>query len=156
MRANVRLSSAPLHLQGVLIYMAASLLMNLGSFAVVVAVGKRLASDSIQSYSGLMRRLAFFASALTVFLMSLAGVPPTFGFLGKLFIFGGAIMTGLSGHTELIVLATIGVVNSVISAYYYLNVVRLMFFSSSDHKLDIRGSFAMNTAIAVLLILTLA
>lgn len=153
--ANVRASSAPLDLQGVLIYMAAYLLMNLGAFAVVVAVGKRLESDSISDYCGLMRRSPFFASALTVFLVSLAGVPPTAGFLGKLFIFGGAIMTGLAGHTELIVLATVGVVNSVISAYYYLNVVRLMFFSSSEHKLDIRGSFAMNTTIAVLLILTL-
>ncbi|MCL5102732.1 MAG: NADH-quinone oxidoreductase subunit N [Armatimonadetes bacterium] len=153
--ANVGSQSVPWDLQGVLIYMAAYLLMNLGAFAVVVAVGKRLGSDAIEGYGGLMRRSPLYACALTIFLVSLAGVPPTAGFLGKLFIFGGAIRTGLEGHTELIVLATVGVVNSVISAYYYLNVVRLMFFSTCEKKLDIHGTFGVNAAVVILLVLTL-
>ena len=148
--------AAPWDLPGVLIYIFAYLLMNLGAFAVVVAVGKRLKSNEIASYAGLMRRAPFVASALTVFLVSLAGVPPTAGFLGKLFIFGGAITVGLANHPELIVLAILGVVNSVISAYYYLNVVRLMFFAPGESKPAVVCPFAMNAVIAALLILTIA
>ncbi len=147
-------------LPGVLIYMFAYLLMNLGAFAVVVVVGKRLKSEAIESYSGLMKRAPFLASAFAVFLVSLAGIPPTAGFLGKLFIFGGAIMTGMNSHPELIVLAVLGVINSVISAYYYLNVVRAMYFGSSGEGKapaePCSGSFAMNMVIAVMLFLTLA
>jgi len=148
--------AAPWDLPGVLIYIFAYLLMNLGAFAVVVAVGKRLKSNEIASYAGLMRRAPFVASALTVFLVSLAGVPPTAGFLGKFFIFGGAITVGLGNHPELIVLAILGVVNSVISAYYYLNVVRLMFFAPGECKPAVACPFAMNAVIGALLILTIA
>ena len=153
-RASV--NGVPWDLQGVLIYIIAYLFMNLGAFAVVVAVGKRLGSDRIETYAGLIKRSPLYACALAVFLISLAGIPPTAGFLGKLFIFAGAIRAGLAGHPELVVLAVLGVVNSVISAYYYLNVVRLMFFSESKEKTAVQSSFAMNAAIVTLLTLTLA
>ena len=142
-------------MQGVIIYIIAYLFMNLGAFAVVIAVGKRLKSDNIDSYSGLIKRSPFLASALAVFLVSLAGIPPTAGFLGKFFIFGGAIQVGLA-HTELLVLALLGVINSVISVYYYFNVVRLMFFMPADSKQEIRGSFGLNAAVVVALVATLA
>jgi NADH:ubiquinone oxidoreductase subunit 2 (subunit N) len=145
----------PWGMMGVLIYIAAYLLMNLGVFAIVVAVGKRLGSDLITDYTGLMKRSPFFASALAVFFASLAGVPPTAGFLGKFFIFGGAIKVGILGSPELVALAVIGVVNSVISVYYYFNVVRLMFFAEPGYKAEVRGSRAVNTVVAVLLALTL-
>ena len=150
-RANV--AAATWDIQGVIIYMLAYLVMNLGAFSVVVAVGRRLGSDNIDDYAGLMQRSPFFASALTVFLVSLAGVPPTAGFLGKFFVFGSAIRTGQS---ELLWLALIGVVNSVISAYYYFNVLRLMFFAKGESAESLRGGFAANTAVAVTLTLTLA
>jgi NADH-quinone oxidoreductase subunit N len=145
----------PWDLPGVLIYMVAYLFMNLGAFAVVVAMEKRLGSDKIQDYTGLMKRSPFMASAFAVFLLSLAGVPPTAGFLGKLFIFGGAIKVGLLGHQELLLIALLGVINSVISAYYYLNVVRLMFFVPSASKKSIKISFAMNAVVAVALAVVL-
>ena len=148
------MATAPWDMQGVLIYVLAYLFMNLGAFAVVVAVGKRIGSDAIESYGGLMKRSPFFAASLTVFMVSLAGVPPTAGFLGKLFIFGGAIRMG-AGHPELFVLAVLGVVNSVISAYYYLNVVRLMFFAPAGSEEEIRGGRAVNAAVAVALVVTL-
>ena len=155
-RANVfGMDGIPWGMQGVLIFMVAYLLMNLGAFAVVVAVGKRLGSDSIDSYAGLMRRSPFYAVALTVFLASLAGIPPTAGFLGKLFVFGSAVKIGLMGHPELIALAALGVVNSVISVYYYFNVVRQMFFVPGELKPAIQGTLAVNTAIVVTLVLTL-
>jgi NADH-quinone oxidoreductase subunit N len=155
-RADIMSGGMPWDMQGVLIYMFAYLLMNLGAFAVIIAVGKQLASDQIESYGGLMRRSPLFASALAVFLVSLAGVPPTAGFLGKLFIFGGAIRVGIAGHQELVVLALLGVFNSVISAYYYLNVVRLMFFGQSEDKLEVRAGFGLSAVVVVTLILTLA
>ena len=105
--------------------MAAYLLMNLGAFAVVVAVASGLA-DSIEGYShdAPVPALRVGADGL-----NLSRVCFDFRLPRQAVHLGGAITTGL-GHTELIVLATIGVVNSVISAYY-LNVVRLMFFSSA-------------------------
>ena len=142
-------------MQGVLIYILAYLFMNLGAFAVVIAVGKRLKSDNIDSYAGLIKRSPFLASALAVFLVSLAGIPPTAGFLGKFFIFGGAIRVGLE-HTEMLVLAILGVVNSVISVYYYFNVIRQMFFLPSESKQEISGSFGLNAAVTVALVATLA
>jgi|GEM_PF-155789 len=166
-RANVvGMNSLPWGLQGVIVFMAAYLLMNLGAFAVVVAVGKRLGSDAIEGYAGLMKRAPFYAAALTVFFASLAGIPPTAGFLGKFLVFGSAIKVGVLGHPELIVLVALGVANSVISVYYYFNVVRLMFFipplpsplPQGEGKGDgrfIQGSTAVNSAIVVTLVLTL-
>lgn len=156
-RANVAgMNGLPWGMQGVLIFISAYLLMNLGAFAVVVAVGKRLGSDSIESYAGLMKRSPFYAIALTVFFASLAGIPPTAGFLGKFFVFGSAIKIGVLGHPELLVLAGLGVANSVISVYYYFNVVRLMFFAPDESRPAIRGTFAVNMAVVVTLVLTLA
>ncbi|MHB9037656.1 MAG: NADH-quinone oxidoreductase subunit N [Armatimonadota bacterium] len=152
-RASVGGGSVPLDIQGVLIYVLAYLFMNLGAFAVVVAVGKRLKTDAIESYAGLRKHAPFYASALAVFLFSLAGVPPTAGFLGKFFVFGSAIKVG---SPELVTLAVLGVVNSVISAYYYMNVVRLMFFAESKQETKFGGSTAVSAAIIVTLILTLA
>jgi NADH-quinone oxidoreductase subunit N len=156
-RANVfGMNGLPWGMQGVLIFLVAYLLMNLGAFAVIVAVGKRLGSDNVEDYAGLMKRSPFYAVALAVFFASLAGIPPTAGFLGKLFVFGSAVKIGLLGHPELLVLAGLGVANSVISVYYYFNVVRLMFFAPGESKPAIRGTFAVNTAVVVTLVLTLA
>lgn len=141
--------------QGVLIYIAAYLLMNLGAFAVVIAVGKRLGSDDIKGYAGLVSKSPLYAAALTVFFASLAGIPPTAGFLGKLFIFGSAVRVGVLGHPELIVLAVVGVINSCISVYYYFNVVRLMFFAEGESKPSVQGNFGLNAVVIVALILTL-
>jgi len=148
-------SAAHWDLLGVLIYFLAYLFMNLGAFAVVVAVGKRLGSDQIEGYTGLMRRAPFLASSMTVFLISLAGVPPTAGFLGKFFIFGGAISVGLAGHPELVALAILGVVNSVISAFYYLNVVQLMFFAPGESEEKIEASWATVGTVAICLVVVL-
>lgn len=153
------LDGVPWGMQGVLIYMLAYLFMNLGAFAVVVTVGRRLRSDEISSYAGLMKRAPFYASALTVFLVSLAGIPPTAGFLGKFYVFGAAVRVGAMGHPELVVLAVLGVINSVISVYYYFNVVRLMYFAEPEPvagKTEMRGSYAGAAAVAVTLVLTLA
>lgn len=156
-RANIPgTDSLPWGMQGVIVFLLAYLLMNLGAFAVVVAVGKRTGSDNIEDYAGLAKRSPVYAAALAVFFASLAGIPPTAGFLGKLFVFGSAIKIGLMGHPELIVLAALGVVNSVISVYYYFNVVRVMFFVPGRTESKIRGTTAVNAAVAATLVLTIA
>ncbi len=146
---------APWDLQGVLIYVLAYLGMNLGAFAVVAAVGNALRSNDIESYRGLKSLSPFYAVSLAVFLVSLAGIPPTAGFFGKLFIFGAAMRTGAAGHPELWVLAAVGVVNSVISAYYYLNVVRLMFFAEGREAKPVVGTIAIKSAVTIALVITL-
>ncbi len=109
-------------INGVLIYLLAYLVTNVGAFAVVIAVENRSGQVEINDYAGLIRRAPWLAVALFIFLLSLAGIPPTAGFVGKLFVFGAAV------RAAMIPLAVIGALNAVVSAFYYLNVVRVMFF----------------------------
>ncbi|NCO38285.1 MAG: NADH-quinone oxidoreductase subunit N [Armatimonadetes bacterium CG_4_10_14_3_um_filter_66_18] len=110
---------------GVLLYLLTYLFMNLGAFAVVITVSNAIESDEIADYSGLFRRAPVACLAFLVFALSLAGLPPMSGFVAKFMIFGAAI------HSGLLWLALVGIANSVISVYYYFNVVRLMFFAKA-------------------------
>jgi NADH-quinone oxidoreductase subunit N len=107
---------------GVLLYLMAYLFTNGGAFIAVIAFSHVTNSDEIDDYKGLVRRAPALAAVMVVFFMSLAGLPPTAGFVGKLLVFGSAIQAGYY------YLAIIGVLNSVISVVYYFNVVRQMFF----------------------------
>ncbi|MGC8782525.1 MAG: NADH-quinone oxidoreductase subunit N, partial [Anaerolineae bacterium] len=111
---------------GVLIYLFAYLVTNVGAFAAVIVVENRSGKVEIKDYAGLARRAPWLAAVLFIFLLSLAGIPPTAGFVGKLFVFGAAVRAGM------IPLAVIGALNAVISAFYYLNVVRVMFFVPAE------------------------
>ncbi len=110
---------------GVLFYLFAYLFANIGAFAVVIAIESVTGSAELTSYAGLARRAPWLSVMLFLFLISLAGIPPTGGFLGKFFVFGAAI------EQQMWVLAIIAAINSVIAAFYYLNVVRYMFFMPS-------------------------
>ncbi|MGH7168362.1 MAG: NADH-quinone oxidoreductase subunit N [Nitrospiraceae bacterium] len=107
----------------ILFYLLTYLFANLGAFAIVIAVGNLIRSDEIEDYNGLNRRSPFLAFAMLVFLLSLAGVPPLAGFIGKLYIFLAAIDEGL--YT----LIAVGLINIVISMYYYLVVVKKMYIN---------------------------
>ncbi|MGB3903954.1 MAG: NADH-quinone oxidoreductase subunit N [Anaerolineae bacterium] len=107
---------------GVLLYLMAYLFTNAGAFIAVIAFSHVTNSDEIADYAGLVRRAPALAAMMVVFFMSLAGLPPTAGFVGKLLVFGAAVKAGYY------YLAIVGVVNSVISVVYYFNVVRQMFF----------------------------
>jgi NADH-quinone oxidoreductase subunit N len=107
---------------GVLIYLMAYLFTNAGAFIAVIAFSHVTNSDEISDYAGLVRRAPALAAVMVIFFMSLAGLPPTGGFVGKLFVFGAAVQTGYY------YLAIVGVLNSVISVVYYFNVIRQMFF----------------------------
>ncbi len=120
----VALSSNPTFngLDGLLIYLLAYLFTNIGAFLVVIAVENTTGAVDLPAYAGLVRRSPLLAGTLLIFLLSLAGIPPTGGFLGKFFVFGAAI------QARLLPLAIVAIVNSAIAAFYYLNVVRTMFF----------------------------
>src|SRR5437773_11196688 len=107
----------------VLFFLLTYLFANLGDFAVVIAFSHASISDEIEDYSGLNRRSPFLAFTMLVFLLSLAGLPPLVGFIGKLYVFVAAI------HEGLYTLITVGLISIIISMYYYLIVVKNMYIN---------------------------
>lgn len=133
-------------LNGVLIYLMAYLFTNLGAFAVVIAVERAIGSNRIADYAGLIKRDPLLAGAMIIFLLSLIGIPGTGGFVGKFFVFGAAI------QMQFYILALVGIINSVISAFYYLNVVKQMFFRPGDES-PISVSSSLRWAVVVSLVM---
>lgn len=134
----------------ILFYLLAYLFANLGAFAIVIAVSQAIGSDEIDDYSGLGRRSPFLAFAMLIFLLSLAGVPPLAGFIGKLYIFIAAIKEGL--YT----LITVGLINIIISMYYYLIVVKKMYIMEPHDLSPVSISGPMKAVVYVGLAGTLA
>ncbi len=110
---------------GILFYLAGYLFMNLGAFAVVLAIerahGSEGEGDALPSWAGLGRRHPVLAAAMALFMMSLIGVPLTGGFLGKFYVFKAAVDARLYG------LVAVGLLNSALAAAYYLNVILTMY-----------------------------
>ena len=127
----------------ILFYLLTYLFANLGAFAVVIAVSNLIRSDEIDDYSGLNRRSPFLAFAMLIFLLSLAGVPPLAGFIGKLYIFLAAI------KQELYTLIIVGLVNIVISLYYYLIIVKKMYINEPTDRSPLIVSPSMQAVIYV-------
>ncbi|MBI5221280.1 MAG: NADH-quinone oxidoreductase subunit N, partial [Candidatus Magasanikbacteria bacterium] len=134
---------------GILLYLLIYLFMNLGAFICVIIFEKQTGSENIDDYAGLSQRSPILAFCLTVFFLSLAGIPPLGGFIGKLFIFAAAVETGY------IWLAVAGVVNTVISIYYYFNVVRLIYVVKSENNVQIISPPFLKLALLVTLIFTI-
>lgn len=130
-------------LNGLLIYLFGYVFTNLGAFAVVIALENETGSVDLQDYSGLIYRSPWLASLLLIFLLSLAGIPPTLGFWGKYFVFGSAIQIGFY------VLAFVALINAVIAAGYYLNIVRYMFLMPAESDEPIKVTPALSVALAV-------
>ena len=106
---------------GVLFYFIAYLLMNFGAFLIVQLIANKIGSENINDYEGLAYRNPFIAAAMTIFMLSLMGMPPLVGFLGKFYLFMPVIEAGYIG------IAIIGVLNSVVSVFYYAKVIRNMY-----------------------------
>lgn len=136
-------------LNGLLLYLFAYLFTNLGAFAVVIAVENQTGSANIPDFAGLIRRSPFLAVAMFIFLLSLIGIPPTGGFLGKLFVFGAAM------QRQLIVLAVVGIVNSVVSVYYYYAIIRQMFFGEAGDAEPIPLTPSLGAVVAVNVVVVL-
>jgi NADH-quinone oxidoreductase subunit N len=115
----------------ILFYLLAYTLMNLGAFAVVIAVGRRgEPNERIDDYAGLGFRYPSLGLAMSIFMMSLAGFPPLVGFAGKLYIFSAAV------HAGYVTLAMVGVLSSVVSVYYYLGVLVRMYMAEGATVID--------------------
>ncbi|WP_448187892.1 NADH-quinone oxidoreductase subunit NuoN [Azospirillum sp. sgz301742] len=117
--------------RGVLIYMAIYLFMNVGTFAVILCMKQkgRMVED-IKDLSGLARTNPMLAAAMAIFMFSMAGIPPMAGFFGKLYVFLAAVQAGL--YTT----AVIGVLTSVVGAYYYLRIIKVMYFDEPVEAFD--------------------
>jgi NADH-quinone oxidoreductase subunit N len=108
--------------KAVLFYLMAYAFMNIGAFAVIAVLERRGAVGSaIGDYAGLGRRQPFLAFVMTLFMFSLTGIPPFVGFWGKLYVFSAAVEANMAW------LAVVGVINSAISAFYYVGVVVQMY-----------------------------
>jgi NADH-quinone oxidoreductase subunit N len=118
-------AGSPNGVQGVIVYLAIYLAMTLGTFAVILSMRRdgRLVED-IDQLSGLSRTSPMMAFLLAMLLFSLAGIPPLAGFFAKFYVFLAAI------HAGLYALAVIGVLLSVVGAYYYLRIVKIMYFDA--------------------------
>jgi NADH-quinone oxidoreductase subunit N len=134
----------------VLFYMAVYVVMTVGAFLCVLwmrdADGKSV--ESIASLAGLSQRQPGFALALAIFMFSLAGVPPLFGFWPKLLVFNAAI------HQGLIALAVAGILGAVIGAYYYLKIVKVMYMDDpaapyARVRQPAQGALVFGAALAV-------
>jgi NADH-quinone oxidoreductase subunit N len=131
----------------VLLYLLAYSVMNIGAFAVVTAVARDHPGRQVSDYAGLGQRAPGLAVALTMFLLSLGGLPPLVGLWAKFFVFRAAVTAG-TGFTYF--LAGSVVVNSVIAMFYYLAVARTMWMDQPARTDPIRPGLALATAVNVL------
>ncbi|MBC8145838.1 MAG: NADH-quinone oxidoreductase subunit N [bacterium] len=134
----------------ILIYFAVYLLMNLGGFFAIQKIAEQIGSEEIEDYRGLGPRMPFVGVLLGVFMISLVGLPPTAGFVGKLFLFSSLLQQG----SEWLWLAVIGVLNSVVSLYYYVRVLKVMYLDKAPegergHVSIEKGSVAIMGVLAL-------
>src|SRR3979411_2843502 len=143
-------AATPSGIRGVLVYMAIYLFMNVGTWAVILCMRQRgQMLEGISDLSGLGRTQPGLALALAIFMFALAGTPPTAGFFSKLYIFLAAIDANLVG------LAVIGVVTSVVGAVYYLRVVKAMYFDEPVGAFDRRVAAGATWVLFVAAVLTM-
>lgn len=133
----------PFGLWGVLVYLLAYTFMNFGAFALVIFLESRgYAAESVSDFNGLAKRNMPAALVMLVFLLSLAGIPPTAGFIGKYYLFTAAMKAGYAW------LAVLAVLASAVSLFYYFRIAAAMFFSDAAGA-RLRSSYALTAAVAI-------
>lgn len=136
--------------RGVMIYMAIYLFMNLGTFAVILSMRKGGQNvENISDLAGLGKSSPGMAAVMAMFMFSMAGIPPLAGFFGKLYVFLAAI------DAQLYALAIIGVLTSVVGSFYYLRVIKVMYFEDSEEALDKTSVRELSGVMAVSLVVVL-
>ncbi|MCC6273629.1 MAG: NADH-quinone oxidoreductase subunit N [Deltaproteobacteria bacterium] len=140
-------------IQAVLFYLITYLIMNFGAFGVAILVQNELGTEDIEGFKGLAKRgrwALFVSLAMAMFLFSLTGLPPFIGFVGKFYLFAAVL------EAKLYVLALIGVLNSVVSLYYYARVAKFMFFDDpADERTLAAGSRGLSQVLMGLAAATL-
>ncbi len=135
----------------ILYYVLAYAFMNLGAFGVVIQYGRQGEENlHLEDYCGMGPKYPLLAAAMAIFMFSLAGIPPTAGFVGKFYIFSAAVKAGYVG------LAIIGVLNSAASVYYYLNVTVKIYMKEPVRDISLISSTAMTVALVVAVVGVLA
>jgi NADH-quinone oxidoreductase subunit N len=130
-------------IEAVVFYLAIYLVMTLGVFATILMMKRRdVMLEDISDLAGLARNQPLMAFALLIFMFSLAGIPPLAGFWGKLYIFIAAV------EAKLYIPAVLGVLASVVASYYYLRIVKVMYFDEPAEAID-RPAFGVNRAVAL-------
>jgi len=125
---------------------------NMGAFAVAIAFSHQHDSDQIKDYAGLAKRSPMLAAAMSVFLLSLAGIPPLVGFMAKYYVFASAIAAG--GYLWLVF---IGVLTSVIALFYYAYIIKQMYFEeAAESAVKVRVAPMLAATIALTLFGTIA
>jgi len=131
----------------VLVYFAIYLFMNLGAFFVVMLIANKIGSEEMDDYKGMGSASSFLGVALAIFLLALAGLPPTAGFIGKLYIFIALI------DANMIVVAFIALLNTVVAYYYYVRVLKNLYLVKTDtSKAKIEVSTGNVILVSVLII----
>jgi len=133
-------------LLAVMVYLFVYLFMNLGAFLVVMLAANKLKSEEIDDFKGLGFTSPFLAFALSVFLISLTGLPPTAGFITKLYLFFALI------DAKLIYVAVIALINTVVSLYFYIRVLKHMYLSKPNENTPvIKENFSVNLLLVILM-----
>lgn len=135
-------------IQAVLIYLITYLFMNLGAFLIVIEIFNRTGSFELRDYRGFWRRSPFLTIAMSIFMLSLMGIPPFAGFFGKFFVFAAAVNKGLAWF------AVVGALNSVIAVYYYARVIKTMIIESGEDESRIAISMASRALVWIMLLPT--
>jgi NADH-quinone oxidoreductase subunit N len=139
----------PEGVRGVLVYLIVYVFMSAGTFACIIAMQRRgRALEEITDLSGLARTDPGLALAMAVFMFSMAGIPPLSGFFGKLYVFLAAVQGGMW------TLAVVGVLTSVVGAYYYIRIVKVMYFDAPEAPFDRRPASLSFVAAATALFTT--
>ena len=136
-------AASPLGIASTGFYMFAYLFANMGAFAIVGIYAERTGSEKIADYAGLSKSSPVLAILMSMFMLSLAGIPPLAGFMAKYYIFASAVQ---AGYTWLVLLALL---TSVISLYYYANVIRLMYLVEAENTHHIIPSFPAGLVLAI-------
>lgn len=130
-------------------YLVVYLFMNLGAFAILQLVTERAGSEDLKSFAGLYRRSPVLAICMSIYLLSLAGIPITAGFIGKFYIFMGAISTGFYW------LAALMIATSVISYFYYFGIMTQMFKRPPEDETKLKIPFGIAAVLAVTVVATI-
>ncbi|HEX75792.1 MAG TPA: NADH-quinone oxidoreductase subunit N [Dehalococcoidia bacterium] len=128
---------------GLLFFLMSYAVTNLGAFIAVIAISNKIDSDLIGDYTGMGKRAPLLAVALTLCLVSLIGLPPTAGLIAKIYIFNAAV------HHGLLWLVIVAVINSCISAYYYLRVVKVMWLGAPVSEEKVPSSWALRASLSL-------
>lgn len=143
-------AATELGMTSVIFYLIVYLLTNLAAFGILMALGKVLGSDEVTAYNGLSRRSPWLALAMLVAFLSLAGMPPFGGFVAKVFVFAAGVEAGY------IWLVFVGVLNSIVGLYYYLNVMKYVYLyrmpGEEEEKHPIQLSQATAWGLGVLIL----